>query len=409
MIQPSLTSLDLYLLPDTVPLVETREIRDVACGRYPVYYHILSDGTIRVACSTTALVSSLGDLQLNPRFQPPDFLVPSVLPSVPKPSWFRRFPATRIPLKLCQRILPPTIVPSNCYPTWETIDHRIHKLRPFQTVGPKGSSIHFQPDYSLDNTETLARQVACHMRFFVRTIEERFPGYDHIVLTGGKDSQLIHLVPKQVPTKWHVFSGDPNFPLVKQWLENNDITVGRLIRHDDANHETRHDLVHKLICSDLRSDPHHVRYLPFLTQLSREFDRRCIFWSGSIGDALHAYHPAFHRQGRKGYFRVHFQWVASSHAHLCQTFRNFVHSPLLSIYHSEHIWADVYQHLDPRLLTPGLDLRNRIGEILAGRPIKWNSQNPGPTPYQYDLQLNSYQTYLEYIQKQLTQNRSTPP
>ena len=69
---------------------------------------------------------------------------------------------------------------------------------------------------------------ARHVAQFVRDVETRFPRHQQVVLTGGKDSQLIWLAPKADASRWHVLSAEPNRPIVAAWMERNGVWPGRV-------------------------------------------------------------------------------------------------------------------------------------------------------------------------------------
>jgi hypothetical protein len=54
-------------------------------------------------------------------------------------------------------------------------------------------------------------------------------------------------------------------------------------------------------------------------------------------------------------------------------------------------------HHGPKVISAGVDLRPRIGERLAGRPVRWVDRNPGPAPYRYTAPLNAREIYLRHI------------
>jgi hypothetical protein len=50
------------------------------------------------------------------------------------------------------------------------------------------------------------------------------------------------------------------------------------------------------------------------------------------------------------------------------------------------------------VIPVGMDLRPRIGERLAGRPIRWLDRNPGPTPYRYTKRFSAREIYLRHLE-----------
>ncbi|MEI6787186.1 MAG: hypothetical protein WCL49_01785 [bacterium] len=386
-------------------VVETRCLRDAACGIYPCYYRRLPD-RLRVASSAVALIADLGDLQINPAFQPREYLLgddarqqfihgTARLPKAVKDSAKRLLPAA-----LLRRLSKDRFWTES----WETIDARVFKLKPFERVTPEGSADLFKPDFSLRNADDLVEGVACHLERYVREMEERYPEYDHVMMIGGKDSQILALIPKRNPERWHVFSAEPNGPLVREWLHGNLVEVGDFLQHDKRNDETVAETEQKIVCSDLYSDPRHMRWLPALRRIARSFDYRCFFWSGSAADALHvgrSFHQRYASQDPMEFFDIHLKRVPCLVGNYHQVVKNFTGCPLLCPYQTNEIWRDVYFHHGPAVIPAGVDLRPRLGERLAGRPIRWLDTNPGPEPYRYEQPFNARNLYWKAIRERL--------
>ena len=72
-------------------------------------------------------------------------------------------------------------------------------------------------------------------------------------------------------------------------------------------------------------------------------------------------------------------------------------APLLSPYHTEQIWNDVYRHHDPEFLSRGEDLRPELGRQLHGGDVWWPDRNPSPSQYRYTKQKNVPEMYREYL------------
>jgi len=402
---PEITSDALHRDVPALAVVETRCLRDVACGIYPCYYRRLSD-RLRVASSSVALMADLGDIRINPAFQPREYLLgdnarqhfihgTARLPKAVKDSAKRL-----LPIALLRRLSKDRF----WYESWETIDTRVFKLKPFERVTPEGSVDMFKPDFSLRNAESLVEGVACHLERYVREMEERYPGYDHVMMVGGKDSQILALIPKRHPERWHVFSAEPNGSLVREWLNGNIVEVGGVFLHDNRNEETAEETEQKIVCSDLYSDPRHMRWLPTLRRIAGSFDFRCFFWSGSAADALHvgrSFHQRYASRDPLEFFDIHLKRVPCLVGNYHQVVKNFTGCPLLCPYQTDEIWRDVYSHHGPAVIPAGVDLRPRIGERLAGRPIRWPDTNPGPEPYRYGRLFNARNIYLKAIRERL--------
>lgn len=256
-----------------------------------------------------------------------------------------------------------------------TVDKKIRRLRPFETVSAKSSKNSFVKRARIKTKKELIEKVALCMSDFVREIEIKFPEHHHVVLTGGVDSQLIHLVSKTQKDKWHVFSSEPNARLVKKWFIKNDLEYNHFFTHDNSNDENKSDLIRKLVNSDCISDPEHIRWLKKCRDIGKRFSNKCIFWTGNCGE-LHTLKAAsvdiFARVPTHGiYQKTAFQATGC----LC-----------LSAYFSKQMWMEVYSRIDYTMFRGKGDYRQEIGNRLAGRKLFWLKENPGPSPWTLPLE-----------------------
>lgn len=398
----TLRSINLHLEHPPGKVVEVNKLVDIGCGMYPCYY-TKTDDSVLVSTSVTELISFLGGLKENSNFDPPEFMETTLLDRV----------NSRIPSKYREHIpdfVGPTLrkigflSSTHWYESLETIDDRISVLQPFEIVTSSSSEQKFNPTYSIRDKQRFVEESVKHMTDFVNKIERRYPDYHHVIRMGGKDSQLISLVPK-VSDNWHVFSADPNYPIIKEFLEKNSIEFGQLFHHDNQNRESRSEFEKKIICSDLRGDPHHLRWLPQLTEIATYFDNKCIFWSGTEGDTLNSYHSAYH--GVDDYFDVHFTRAANWQSITHQVTKNYTGCAALSPYHSNQIWEDLYRHYDPEMISKSTDLRPAIGEALFRDDVWWPDRNPGPAPYSYRFSVDLEEMYRSYLNQYLSGERNS--
>ncbi len=405
---PALTSVDLHLRFPAEAVVETDALEDSACGIYPCYYRRLPD-RLRVSTSALALIADAGTLEINPSFRPREYLLGDNVHA----RFVRGTAALPYGLKeWVKRVLPIAMLHHLArnrfwYESWDTMDVRVRKLRPFERVTPTESTDTFAPDFSLRSSNALMEGVCAHLVRFVRSIEAAFPNHDHVMMIGGKDSQILALIPKAQPERWHVFSAAPNCALVHQWLAWNGVKTGQVFGHDNRNEETKEATERKIVCSDLYSDPRHMRWLPALKRIADAFEGRCIFWSGSAGDALHVgrpHHRRYQHANPRGFFDIHLTRVPCLVGNYHQVVKNFTGCPLLCPYHSAELWHNVYLHHGPAVIPTGTDLRPRIGERLAGRPIRWLEKNPWPEPYRYDRPFHARQICLRHLQQRLRES-----
>lgn len=390
--------MELHLDFPAGQIVKTKCAEDVGCGVYPCYYRINGD-YIEVSTSVISLILHSGEFVYNGAFKPPDFLKPPVLKKLFSSFLFR--------INKINRLLSLGIFQVNkCwYESSHTIDKRVKKLRPFETVNLDSNKVFFKPDYTY-KSEKLVEKSVYYLKKFINDIEKKYPEAEHIILTGGKDSILIAMVPKINKNKWHIFSADPNYALVKKCLAQNKVEMNRLFRHDNRNEESREDIERKIRCGDLYSDIRHIRWLPRLREIGLEFAKKCIFWTGTTADTIYSFKEEFSNHFSKNYFTIHKTRACSWQGNYHQTFKNFVDCPLLSPYHSGEIWQEVYLHFDPAKIKRDTDLRDQIGEKLHGRPLTWPPDNPGPTPYSYDTYINTYEYYLNFIKETIKSKNS---
>lgn len=168
--------------------------------------------------------------------------------------------------------------------------------------------------------------------------------------------------------------------------------MNTLFRTDNTNNETVTLLRKKLVCSDLMSDPRHIRWQVDLQTLVRELGGDCILWQGTEADTFNTYFPQFHESD--DYFEGHLTRAASWQANFYQTTTNFVGVPVLSAYHSSGIWDDVYRHYDPAMMSRGMDIRPRIGDVLYADDVWWPEANPGPDPYEYNIGVDPVELFV---------------
>jgi hypothetical protein len=425
MVSGRLTSIQLYaeFPPGSVQL--TRRLEDVGSAMYPAYY--IKDGAdFRVSTSVLSRIIDAGSFDLNPAFNPPQFALHpwkrKVADAVRQlggrvDKLITKASLLRAPVKHIKATVPTAAKAlywnphQSSYDTWETIDRRVRKLRSFEVIGAEGISTAFFSDLSLRDLDEMVALASAALQRSVNDIERRFPGNKHIILTGGKDSQLIALILKGNPEQWLLFSAEPNFRLVKQWVLENDVPVADVIRHDGRNEETLADLKRTILCSDLYSNPIHIRYAPTLKRLAAEFGDQCIFWVGSMPRGAHLFDGRHHRfdrsdpaRARSAFFNAHLVTFPAWQGNLHQTYANFVGQPFLCPYDLAEMWERVYRRLDPLILTKDVDLRGRIGDQLLGRPVRWPDENPGPIPYSYPhFWFNPYKYYVRHIRKELAE------
>jgi len=256
----------------------------------------------------------------------------------------------------------------------------------------------------------------------VTMVERANPEHTNIVLCGGKDSLNLLLLPWRNPV--YAASAPPNYALVKQFVEDNELDVRVVPLHDVADDAL---LDAEVIENGCRNNLEHCRWGGDLRALSRKHDGKVIFWKGQIGDALMTPHwkevgrcpDSLYEKGRKAYRRAEkllpvFARTTVGHRFLEPSFRRILwercamwqgaHVSLiravadclvLSAYHGpEMAKATAEVDLTRAVLT---DLRDEVGARLLGRPVKYPDTNPGPPVSTLRSNRSSPALYLDLL------------
>lgn len=419
---PHLNSFDLYVKHPPGSVLETDVFEDNCSGMNPCYY-LKQGNRIQVSSSVVSLIRYSGRFEVNQGFKPPQFFLH---PWQKNSLVFLRqiyyslekilcdTPILKNPAVQKLRSAAPAEMKTflwdphySAYQTNETVDSRINKVKSFETVSIYSNYISKKKsDLTLVNLDDYLEKSSYYIKKSINDLEIACPDKKHIILMGGKDSQLISLIPKINDENWYVFSASPNDAIVTKWLAQNNVRVAQVYSHNGRNEETRDDFKEKLICSDLYTNLIHIRYAPTLRKLARRFDNQCIFWLGSMPRRTSLYDASHRPAGMsisvEQFFNVHLNTFPGWQGNIQQTYSNYVGCPFLTPYYLNEIWQEVYFHLDPAIISGGEDLRPRLGEMLAGRKIHWPDRNPGPTPYQYwYFWFNVYRYYMSYIKQHL--------
>ncbi len=273
-----------------------------------------------------------------------------------------------------------------------TIDREIQRL---------GCSIPFVQDVSDRNI--FCELLAHAMNEDIRSICDRNPGKKNVVLCGGKDSLNILLADWRQPVI--ALSSEPNFPLVKRFVEENGLGV-EVLRLDDPEPSSA-GFLREIAEASCLVDLAHWKWTEHLRRFSEEQNKQVVFWKGQMADAmLTDYWRSYtsrtggiYQFGRKTYRKIarHFPMamdaVFASHAiadversiwlrgavgqgaHL-GFLRSICDALFLSAYHGPKT-ANVMKRINLRKLATN-DLRNDIGRMLLGRPVMYPETNPAP-------------------------------
>lgn len=250
---------------------------------------------------------------------------------------------------------------------------------------------------SLYTEDAIANAIAAGMVKDIRKVEQQFPGYTHVLMVGGRDSQNMTLLPWSQPVI--VVSGQPNLPLVQEFVKRNKLPYPvEELTSDDSIDDSR--MIAESMC---RVTLEHVRYLGKLRQIAGRLDYKVVIWSGQTGDIMQTqtwkhYRPAPRRFKRlhrmKHELFMHSPWAnqvylnalwhkaAAWQGVCCSINRDLLKCPFLSCYHGPAM-RQVAAEIDYTAIEK--DIRPMVaqhilghGEPLLSRPVWYPDTNPGP-------------------------------
>ncbi len=201
------------------------------------------------------------------------------------------------------------------------------------------------------------------------TLDATFPGYTYLILTGGKDSLNLLLL----PTKNRVVaaSGHPNFPLVKEFCQRNELDIPvEELRASGREEETRDLLIN---CCRLKLS--HVRWSGAIAELARKY-APAIIMTGHLGDTFLTEHWREYESYHGGWHETH--WYRGAHwqgVHLAMM-REFAGAPSVSGYHGGYCTQVLKQlHFEDSIVR---DVRPDLGRSIRGSDVWYPESNPGP-------------------------------
>lgn len=251
----------------------------------------------------------------------------------------------------------------------------------------------------------------------VRNFEERFRDAHHFIMVGGKDSLNLLLLPWQCPVT--AISADPNYPLVKKFIEENRLDM-KVIRLEDSAPRPDLEMLHNFGRLDLE----HVRWLTHLQQFVDSHP--CpVFWSGLVMDIVlkqdwrrivRRHTGPFTRpvqslaRNKAGNsrllplgpgYRLRLANEISTRCALTQgswasTCQSLFDCHVLSPYHLPEV-LPAMSHWD--ILGVDRDWRPDLGAIWLGRPVIYPSSNPSPPNSTIRQPLNSATEFLRVVEE----------
>lgn len=355
---------DLYLKSKPFEIMAVNEIVDNAAGTYPCYYTIRANG-LWISGSVYALIKSFGNF------------------------------------------IPNNGVRIDRYATsYQTHDKRIMRIKPFEKIRYTGEKLVkenlFKASDKLDIRGFIDKEAEL-LTEHVNMTEQLYPDAIHIAEVGGKDSQMILLIPK-LSKNWYVFSAQPNYPLVRQFVELNNIMVDGFYTStgdDELGNDTF--IEEKVIALDGLQMLLHLRWGRSHRELVRhEFKgKKVIFWDGDSGGnlnmPLNINRLKVEQKTQEGFFR--YFWTCSP-LHQGATHQYYKHLGLirLDIYSYPRLWRDVFMQYNPINILK-TDIRKQLGDKVFGKSVKWIDENPAPPAWRNQEKYDVKKIYYERIKR----------
>jgi len=274
----------------------------------------------------------------------------------------------------------------------ETIDREIIRVG-----GP------LKPGFEIREPREFVRQLGDAMREDVAVIEARNPACTNVLLCGGRDSLNLLFLPWNNPVI--VASAPPNYTLVREFMDRNELRFD-LVQIDDLDASL---LETEILINACRNNLAHCRWGPDLVRLADSLGGKVVFWKGQLGDSLlqpkwriYSNGPDRLRQlqqraagllGGHGEIRldrffdrstlrqrryVRAQWTRGAMWQGAHTgfVRELTQALVVSGYHGPAA-RRVRGRVDLRYAVTE-DIRPRLGEYLAARPLIYPASNPAP-------------------------------
>jgi hypothetical protein len=236
-------------------------------------------------------------------------------------------------------------------------------------------------------------------------VEAEHDRFTNVILCGGRDSLNALLLP------WHnntiAVSGQPNYPLVREFCRVNRLDIDVLELADDVELYDR-----EVAFNACRMDLRHNRWVHDLVSLSERFNKNVIFWLGQHGDVFQtgkwrSYGQQFGDTVWTRFARHYFHWnapfrhkvrmasyqvsgderlffdVLMSRGAMWQgvhtgLLREITDALVLSLYHGPRM-VDVLSRTSLKECV-ACDLRPLVGEAIFGKKVFYPNSNPSPPP-----------------------------
>lgn len=280
-----------------------------------------------------------------------------------------------------------------------------------------GTQVSEESDVNEEVTRSKLRDLADAIQLGVRRFEERFPDATHYIMVGGKDSLNLLLLDWKCPVT--AISAEPNYPLVKKFVQDNELGIEVVKLEDPA---PRPDL--EMLHNFGRLDMEHARWLTHLQQFVDSHDRT-VLWSGLVMDIVlkHDWRRIVKRHTNAitrpiqsvarnnapthkmlplglGY-RMRLAQAISNSCALLQGSNGSILQSLfnchaLSPYHLPEVLPAMSRW---DILGVDRDWRPDLGELWHGRPLIYPEANPAPVESKIRTPLNSGPDFLRVVQE----------
>lgn len=358
---------DFYLNSEPFEVATANKIIDNTIGMHPCYY-ALKGGKLRISGSAYALIKDLGGFEQNNNIS------------------IGRYATS-----------------------YETHDKRVMRLKAFHAIecidGKLVDADIFTTTDNLDLNSFIEKEAELLTRH-INTIETKYPDAIHIAEVGGKDSQLILLAPK-LSKNWHVFSAQPNYPIVKKFIEINNIAIDKTFTSTGDNEygDTKF-IEEKIIVLDGLQFLADYRWGKNHREIIRDnFNgKKVIFWDGDSGNRTNTRLNIIKSGSKttKEFFDFWRLKAPISQGITAQYYKNlgFIR---LDVYSFPQLWKDVLMQCDPIKLM-AKDNRKELGDRIFGKTVKWIEENPGPPAWQKQLEYDVKKIYYEHVKRNSDEN-----
>jgi len=267
--------------------------------------------------------------------------------------------------------------------TYRTIFKEIKRCRPKRRI----SSNEITEKKDMIDTSSSAIQN------YITHIENLFPDYRHLLLMGGKDSQIIALAKKK--SKWDILTSEPNCNDNQYFIDKNNINVENYIRLDNSSSNTH--FKEEIISMDCFYDSSHLRYVDQLLDYKKKYNK-IIIWMGTGADGILNYNKSFIFDDWFDFWQFH---VGMSSGIQHSAYKNLLNCPVLSPYQSDTFNKEFFFKYDREKIIEYGDLRPHIAESIYGKNVFFPKNNFTP-PELKRSRFKNIDTYISSIQTNIT-------